>query len=47
MSYDAKDNNFTPEWHLKVLNQREENIQKDKSKFSDLEDVKSRLQKLV
>jgi len=28
---------------FKVLNQREENIQKGKSKFSDLEDAKSRL----
>ena len=47
MSCDAKYNDFTPEWHLKVLNKRLENIQKDKLRFSDLEDAKSRLKKFA
>jgi hypothetical protein len=46
MSHDATLNGFTPQWHLDVLQQREQNIKNGKSKFSDLEDAKSRLQKL-
>lgn len=47
MSRNAAQNGFTPEWHVDVLNQREQDIQDAKSSFSDLEDAKSRLQKLV
>jgi hypothetical protein len=47
MCFDANQKGFTPEWHLEVLNQREDSIQKAKSTFSDLDDAKSRLQKLV
>jgi len=47
MSCDANQKGFTSEWHLEVLSQREINIQEGKSTFSDLEDAKSRLQKLV
>jgi hypothetical protein len=46
MSRDAKQNGFTPQWHLDELDKREKNIKKSKSTFSDLEDAKSRLQKL-
>jgi len=47
MSHDAKQKSFTPQWHLDELRQREENIKNSKSTFSDLEDAKNRLQKLV
>lgn len=47
MSRDATQNGFTPKWHLDELEKREENIKKSKSTFSDLEDAKNRLQKLV
>ena len=47
MSNDATQNGFTPQWHLDELDEREENIKNNKSTFSDLEDAKSRLQKLV
>ena len=47
MSHDAAQNGFTPQWHLDELDKREENIKKSKATFSDLEDAKNRLQKLV
>ena len=47
MSHDASQNGFTPSWHLDILNQREENIKNKNSSFSDMEEAKSRLQKLV
>lgn len=47
MSNDATQNGFTPQWHLDELEKREENIKNRKSTFSDLEDAKSRIQKLV
>jgi len=47
MSHDATQNGFTPEWHLDTLQQREQNIKNGKSRFTDLENAKSRLQKLV
>jgi len=47
MSHDAKNKGFTPRWHLDELNQRESNIKDSTSTFSDLDEAKSRLQKLV
>ncbi len=47
MSHDATQNGFTPQWHLDELRQREKNIKNSKSTFSDLEDAKNRLHKLV
>lgn len=47
MSHDAEENGFTPQWHLDELKQREESIKRETSTFSDLEEAKSRLQKLV
>ncbi|ABB45209.1 conserved hypothetical protein [Sulfurimonas denitrificans DSM 1251] len=47
MSNDATQKGFTPQWHLNILEQREQNIQNGKSTFSELEEAKSRLQKLV
>ena len=47
MSHDATQNGFTPQWHIDELGQREKNIKNNKSTFSDLEDAKNRLQKLV
>ncbi|OHD96772.1 MAG: hypothetical protein A3E21_03350 [Sulfurimonas sp. RIFCSPHIGHO2_12_FULL_36_9] len=47
MSHDAIQNGFTPQWHLDILQQREQNIKNGKSTFSEFEDAKSRLQKLV
>ena len=47
MSNDALSNGFTPSWHIDTLDKREENLKNGTSTFSDLEDAKSRLQKLV
>ena len=47
MSHNAEDSGFTPQWHLDVLASREEGINSSQSNFSDLEEAKSRLQKLV
>ena len=47
MSNDAQNNGFTPAWHLDELSKRETNIKDGISTFSDLEEAKSRLQKLV
>jgi len=47
MSHDAAANGFTPQWHLDVLTQREQSIENSQSSFSNLEDAKKRLQKLV
>ena len=47
MTHQAKENGFTPQWHLDVLANREENIQNSKSRFSDLERAIERLQKLA
>ena len=47
MSHHANENGFTPQWHIDVLDKREKEIQEGTSKFSDLEEAKSRLQKLL
>jgi len=47
MTHQAKENGFTPQWHLDILANREENIQNSKSSFSDLESAIERLQKLA
>ena len=47
MSHDAGQKGFTPQWHLDELNKRAESIENSTSTFSDLEEAKSRLQKLV
>ncbi len=47
MSHDATQKGFTPQWHLDELSKREENIKNSKATFSDLEDAKNRLHKLV
>ena len=47
MSHEATANGFTPSWHLDVLSKREEDIKSSKSTFSNLEDARARLQKLV
>jgi len=47
MSHDAGQNGFTPQWHLDELSKREQSIENSTSTFSDLEEAKSRLQKLV
>jgi len=47
LSHDATQNGFTPQWHLDELGKRENSITKETSTFSDLEEAKSRLQKLV
>ena len=47
MSHDATAHGFTPSWHLDVLAQREQSIENSQSSFSNLEDTKKRLQKLV
>ena len=38
---------FTPQWHIDVLNSREERVENNQSKFYDLDDVKKDLQELV
>jgi len=45
MTHQAKNNGFTPQWHLDVLTKREENIQNSQSTFSDLDSAIERLQK--
>jgi len=47
MSHNTENNGFTPDWHLDVLANREENIKNSKSSFGDLESAKKRLQKLT
>jgi hypothetical protein len=47
MTHDVENSGFTPDWHLRELEQREQNIEEGTSKFSDLESAKSRLQKLL
>ena len=47
MSHDAEKNGFTPQWHIDELNKREESIKNGAATFSDLEEAKLRLQKLV
>ena len=47
MTHQAKENGFTPQWHLDVLANREENIKNSESSFSDLDSAIERLQKLA
>jgi len=47
MSHDATANGFTPKWHLDILSSREKQIENFESHFTDLKDVKERLEKLV
>ena len=45
MSQSPSANSFTPQWHLDVLDHREEQIKVGKAEFSSLADVKNRLRK--
>ncbi len=47
MTLQAQENGFTPQWHLDILANREENIKTTKSTFSDLDTAIDRLQKLA
>jgi len=47
MSQNATANNFTPQWHLDTLVEREEKIQNNELSFSDITDVKERLKSMV
>jgi len=47
MSQDAANNGFSPSWHFDILEAREQNIKDNKALFSDLLDVRARLQKIV
>ena len=38
---------FTPQWHIDVLNNREQKVENNQSKFYDLDDIKKDLQELV
>jgi len=38
---------LTPQWHVDVLDAREERVRKNRAKFYDLEDVKKDLSDLV
>ena len=40
-------NGFTPAWHFYILTQREKGIENSQSSFSNIDDAKKRLQKLV
>jgi hypothetical protein len=46
MTHQAEANGFTPQWHLDVLENREERIQNSESSFSDLDSAIERLQKI-
>ncbi len=47
MTQNANQSGFTPGWHIDELKSREEKIVDKKSSFSDIEDVKERLQKMT
>jgi len=47
MTQQAHENGFTPQWHLDLLADREQNIQNSKSNFTDLNTAIERLQKLA
>jgi len=47
MSQDATSNGFSPSWHFDILEAREQNIKDNKAVFSDLSNVRARLQKIV
>ena len=47
MTHQAEENGFTPQWHLDVLENREEAIKNNQSTFSDLGTAIERLQKLA
>ena len=47
MSHNATANGFTPKWHLDILSSREKQVEDSELHFSNLEDVKKRLEKLV
>lgn len=47
MTLAASKSEFTPQWHLDTLDQREEAVKSGKSRFEDLQSAKSKLQKLL
>jgi len=47
MSNNADNNGFTPEWHKTTLQTREEELAQGTLTFSDFEEAKKRLQKLI
>ena len=46
MSKDAKNSNFTPKWHIEVLEDREK-LAQNKDAFSSLSSAQERLEKLL
>ena len=46
MYKDAKSQQFTPQWHLDVLDSREKKIQNKELSFSDISVVKERLKQI-
>jgi len=47
MSKNVKDDRFTPQWHLDILNEIEKKEKNNTLNFSNFEDAKKRLQSLV
>ena len=45
LSENIDNSNFTPQWHLDILNEREKLIKSGDMKFSSLDEVGERLQK--
>ena len=45
MNKDVASNNFTPQWHIDTLKNREDKLGKNELSFSDISIVKERLRK--
>ena len=46
MRKEKSDTRFTPQWHLDILDAREEKVQKDELLFTDIATVKERLKQV-
>ncbi len=46
MNKDITANNFTPQWHIDILENRNQKLEKNELSFSDISTVKERLKKI-
>ena len=47
LSANVKNTDFTPSWHIDILESRENSLKSNNSKFNDFSSVKARLTKLA
>ncbi len=47
MSKDATSKGFTPNWHLEVLQEREERVKKQEASFVSLESLQNNIEKYL